>query len=91
MADDGVAAHGPRWRTGCTCFIVRANHVAAEGRRSGPRMNSPATIRMSHSATDAEHGLQPMAPAARCAAGGTDRARPQQVSAFLGGKATPDT
>jgi len=34
----------------CTCFIVRANHVAAEGRRSGPRMNSPATVRMSHSA-----------------------------------------
>jgi len=44
MADDGVAAHGP----GCTCFIVRANHVAAEGRRLGPRMNSPATVRMSH-------------------------------------------
>ena len=45
-----VAAHGPRWRTGCTCFIVRANHVAAEGRRLGPGMNSPATVRMSHSA-----------------------------------------
>ncbi len=31
-------------------------------------------------ATDAEHGLQPMAPAALCAAGGTDRARPRAHS-----------
>jgi len=81
MADDGVAAHGPRWRTGCTCFIVRANHVAAEGRRSGPRVNSPATIRMSHSAPPMPNtGFNLWAPAARCAAGGTDRARPRAHS-----------
>src|ERR1035437_4368590 len=38
-----------------TCFRVWASHAAAEGRRSGPRMNSPATMRMRNS-------NQPMLP-----------------------------
>ncbi len=32
-----------------TYLGVRAAQVGAVGRRSGPKMNSPATIRMSHS------------------------------------------